>query len=124
MLPVLSHIEEYHGLNIWITTDGICGVGFKIGSCDIETQDSEDFGIRLVQVLRQIDPKILGRIKMEPLQCKDLESEYPRSAAVNSLGFKRKNIFLYFDFTGGFKALTEIKNTIFQDKKIDRKSVV
>lgn len=114
MLPVLSHIEEFQGLNIWITTDGICGVGFRISPCDIETQDADDFSRRLVQVLRQIDSRILGRIKMEPLHCDNLESQYPRANAINSLGFKRTNVFLYLDFAGGFQAFTEIKNTLFR----------
>lgn len=118
MLPVLSHIEEYQGLNIWVTSEGICGVGFRISPCDIETQDADDFSRRLVQSLRQIDPRILGRIKMEPLFCENLEKTYPRADALNNLGFKRTNIYLYLDFAGGFQALEEIKKILFRRREV------
>lgn len=120
MLPVLSHIEKYKGLNFWVTTEGICGVGFQISPCDIETENSEGFGQRLVQVLRQLDSRILGRFKMESLDCSDLESEYPRHHAVNTIGFTKKKVFLYLDYVGGFHALKELKKLLVDSDVIEQ----
>ena len=120
MLPVLSHIEDHHDLSFWVTTDGICGVGFQITPCDIETENADDFGLRLVQALRQLDAGIVGRIKMEATACEDLETDYPRRAAMNSLGFTRKKFFLYLDCVGGFHALKEFKKIITRENESDQ----
>jgi len=120
MLPVLSHVENHEGLEFWVTNDGVCGVGFQIRACDIETESADDYGQRLLRVLRQIDPRILSRIKMEPVHDYNLDEEYPRANAFKNLGFKRKNIFLYLDFVGGIELLKEIKKYLLKkDSKIE-----
>lgn len=101
MMPVLSHIEKYQDLNFWVTTEGICGVGFQITPCDIETENAEDFGRRLIQVLRQIDSRVLGRVKLEVFGSSDLPETFPRAKAVNAIGFTKKRAFLYLDYVGG-----------------------
>ncbi len=100
----------------------MCGIGFRLRPCDIETEDYLSTARKLSQCLRQLSPTILARIRMDSEMCEDLRDAYPRAKAVNDIGFNKKSVFLYLDYTGGFHALGEIKKILFKKKEESQKA--
>lgn len=107
MIPVLSHIETKNDLNFWITTDGVVGTGFHLEGVDLETTNLCDHLRGLKAALKSIDPRVLTRIRLEVRTGIESLSEFPRGAAISNLGYKEVNLFVFFDYLGGFDLLKE-----------------
>jgi hypothetical protein len=98
MIPELSHVETSDAHNFWITMDGSIGLGFSIRGFDLETQDLTHYLHRVRQCLKQIDPEILVRVRLEKNERANLGSEFPRSESVNEIRFRETKISILFDY--------------------------
>ncbi|WP_413942687.1 hypothetical protein [Bdellovibrio sp. HCB-162] len=109
MIPELSHVEEYKGYNFWVTADNVVGIGFEISPCDIETEDMESYHHRLSQALRQIDTRILARIRFSGVDCSSKDLDVPRADAFSQLGFTKRKVLLLLDYQSGINILQILK---------------
>lgn len=94
MIPVLSHIEHYKDLPIWITKDGKCGIAFEIFPCDLETGKVEEFHKNLTKLLRNLDPNVLARIKFTSLIKNSIVSAVFRKNSFAEIGYTENSVLL------------------------------
>jgi hypothetical protein len=95
MIPILSEIVEFNGLSIWKTSDHVIGTGFEIRPCDIETENSEDYFSKILNLVRSLDPSILSRIHMRAFRSKDSVDCGVRSDSLKTTGSTQRSLFLY-----------------------------
>lgn len=95
MIPILSEIVELNGLSIWKTSDHVIGTGFEILPCDIETENSEDYFSKILNLVRSLDPSILSRIHMRASRSKDSVDCGVRSDSLKAIGSTQRSLFLY-----------------------------
>lgn len=112
MIPVLSHTEEFQDLSIWTTTDGKCGIGFQIDPCDLETMSVNEYYQKLVEFLRQLNPNILGRIKLTSVKSEKVFGISKRSDAIVSLGHSCYSVQLSIEVESEPQFLKKIRNLL------------
>ena len=108
MIPELSHIESSEGYNYWVTTDAVVGTALYLEAIDLELGDSLEALMRLRNCLKQLDPKITVRIRLDRSESLFLDGEFPRKEAVSKLGFIASRLIISFDYVGSFEVLQEI----------------
>lgn len=119
MIPVLSHIEKIDELSIWKTTDGKSGIGFEITPCDLECDNRDDYHRKVFGLIRNLNPSILGRIKLSVTDNKNLDGSNSRTQAISELGFTTKSVQLYLETSSEPEIIKKAKS-LFLKNDTDR----
>lgn len=119
MIPVLSHIEKIDELSIWKTTDGKSGIGFEITPCDLECDNRDDYHRKVFGLIRNLNPSILGRIKLSVTDNKNLDGSNSRTKAISELGFTTKSVQLYLETSSEPEIIKKAKS-LFLKNDTDR----
>jgi hypothetical protein len=120
LFPEFSHFEMHHDLPIFVTTEGVAGVVYRLPVVDLE-----GFGLQsqlgaLERLTKAISPELLLRVKTSYSSQDALSYENTRADIVETHGYLVQTIYLLFEIhpsgivekwrgrTGGGKRLVEL----------------
>lgn len=122
MIPVLSHIEIYKNLPIWMTSDGKCGLAFEIFPCDLETGNIDEFHQRLTELLRYLDPKVLARIKFTSKLNNTHLNDSLRKKSIADIGYNEASVNFIVEIESE-PQLVQLLKRAFKNKENEDKSL-
>lgn len=115
MIPVLAYIKKINDISIWKTTDGKFGIGFEITPCDLECDDRENYHRKLFGLIRNLNPNILGRIKLSVSDESDNSLLTSRTEAISEIGFTKKSVQLYLELESEPELVKKAKTMLFNE---------
>lgn len=101
MIPMIDKIETMNDLSIFHTTDGVKGCGVLLELVDIECENAELKAERLSLWFRTLSSKVRARFILNVSGSESELSGFPRSNAVNELGYSSKNLTLVIEEADG-----------------------
>lgn len=115
MIPVLAQIEKYEDISVWQTVDGKSGIGFSIIPCDLECDNRENYHRKIFGLIRNLDPNVLGRLKLSVTNDSSFARTTSRSAALTDLGYTKKYLQLYLELNSEPEIVKKAKSLLFKD---------
>jgi len=115
MIPVLASIEKVNDISIWHTTDGKSGIGFEISPCDLECDDHVKYHEKLFNLIRNLDPNILGRIKLSVSNEHDFRDNTSRKEAISTIGYTQKSVQLYLEICSEPEIVKKAKSFLLKE---------
>lgn len=112
LLPILSHIESYQGLNFWVTLDGRVGLSFDVGSVDIESTNDSSIKDAITQLIRSLKPQALMRVSANCEFMGDEMSDISRKKAISDRGRTINKTVISFEHESAINLVTIAKELL------------
>jgi len=110
MIPVLSHIQQFRDLPIWITSDSKVGLAYELSLCDLETHDMNGYIRNLTEFMRQVDSRILSRIKYTSVHSNEPLTECNRKESIAALGYSEHLVTLFLEVQAEPPLIENVRN--------------
>ena len=97
LFPELSHVEQSGPYCVFCTTEGRCGVVFRIRVLDLEDFELNFRACALAQLVKEIPEGMVLRIRVKGDTVRKLPFAHVRQEAVESFGLTEEEVYLSFE---------------------------